>query len=103
MSYFSLFIQCCYLVVWGLVFVGGVIFLRRGHTNGAMSVLFGTGILMVVEILFIAVMVLTSQKLIGVAGGVRRMYQIMWVSQVLGALLFASGFLQLARTTQREM
>lgn len=102
MSYFSLFIQCCYLVVWVLVFAGGVIFLRRGHTNGAMSVLFGTGILVVVEVVFIALMVLTTQKLIGVSGGAQRMYQVIWVSQVLGALLFATGFLQLARTTQRE-
>jgi len=90
--------QLGYLVVWGIVFVGGVIFLRRGQTNGAVPVLFGSSILMLMQILYLAIMTLTrAGALEGLA--VARMYQVMWVPQLVGGFLFALGFLQLARTT----
>ena len=90
-----------YLVVWGLAFIGGVIFLRRGWTSGAMSVLFGSGILVLMQILYLAIMMLQrAGALEGLAAA--RMYQVMWVPQLLGGFLFALGFLQLARATQRD-
>jgi hypothetical protein len=88
--------QLGYLVVWSMVLAGGVIFLRRGRTGGALSVLFGTAILVLIEILYLAILVLTrTGAMEGVAGS--RLYQVMWVPQLLGGFLFALGFLQLAR------
>ncbi len=88
--------QLGYLAVWSIVFVGGTIFLRRGRTNGAMSVLFGSGILMLVEILYLAILTLTrTGAMEGLAGS--RLYRMMWVPQLVGGFLFALGFLQLAR------
>ncbi len=93
--------QLGYLAVWSIAFVAGVIFLRRGRANGAMSVLFGSGILMLMQILYLAIMMLTrAGAMEGLAGS--RLYQIMWVPQLLGGLLFALGFLQLARTAEQE-
>ena len=90
-----------HLAVWGIAFIGGVIFLRRGWTSGAMSVLFGSGILMVMQVLYLAIMGLQQARALeGLAAS--RMYQVMWVPQLLGGFLFALGFLQLARATQRD-
>ncbi len=90
-----------YLVIWSIVFAGGMIFLQRGRTNGAMSVLFGSGILILMQILYLALMMLQRAGAIeGLAAS--RVYRVMWVPQLLGGFLFALGFLQLARTTQRE-
>ncbi len=92
--------QLGYLLVWSIVFAGGVIFLRRGRTSGAMSVLFGTGILVLIEILYLAIMALTRTGVMeGLAGS--RIYRVMWVPQLLGGFLFALGFLQLARTARQ--
>lgn len=93
--------QLGYLAIWSIAFAGGVIFLRRGRTNGAMSVLFGSGILVLIEILYLAILVLTrAGAMDGVAGS--RIYQVMWVPQLLGGFLFALGFFQLARTAKQE-
>ena len=87
--------------MWSIVLASGVIFLRRGRTNGAKPVLFGSGILVLMQILYLAIMALTrAGAMRGLAGS--RMYQVMWVPQLLGGFLFALGFLQLARTTQPE-
>ena len=93
--------QLGYLLIWSIVFAGGVIFLRRGRTSGAMSVLFGTGILVLIEVLYLVIMALTrTGAMDGVAGS--RLYRIMWVPQLLGGFLFALGFLQLARAAKQE-
>jgi hypothetical protein len=84
----TLIIQLGYLAVWGTVLAGGVILLRRGQADGAMPVLFGAGILVLVEILTLCMMLLQSWSLIG-AIAASRIYQVMWVPQ-------------LARTTKRE-
>jgi hypothetical protein len=98
---YGLFVQFCYLVIWGIVFAGGVVLLRRGRTNSAMSVLFGAGILLLVEVLSIVMMLLMRAGMMqGLAAS--RVYQIVWVPQVLGAFLFALGFLQVARTAGPE-
>ena len=94
-------IQLGYLAVWGTVFAGGVILVRRGQTDGAMPVLFGTGILVLMEILYLVTMVLTRTGAMDAVAG-SRMYQVMWVPQLAGGFLFAFGFLHLARTTKRE-
>ena len=93
--------QLGYLAVWSLVFAGGVIFLRRGRTNGAMSVLFGSGILMLMQIFYLAIMTLTRAGAIERLAG-SRLYAVMWVPQLLGGFLFALGFLQLARAAKQE-
>ena len=98
---YILITQFAYLVVWAMVFAGGVILLRRGQTNIAMPILFGSGILILIQGLYITTMVLTQAGAIDAVAGAR-MYRVMWVPQVLGAFLFALGFLQLARTTRRE-
>ena len=91
--------QLGYLAVWSIAFAAGVIFLRRGRTNGAMSVLFGSGIMMLMQILYLAITTLTrTGAMEGLAAS--RLYQVMWVPQLLGGFLFALGFLQLARTTE---
>jgi hypothetical protein len=93
--------QLGYLAIWSIALTGGVIYLRRGWTNGAMSVLFGSGILILMQVLYLAIMVLTrTGAMEGLAGS--RLYRIMWVPQLAGGFLFALGFLQLARTTKRE-
>jgi hypothetical protein len=95
------FIQLGYLAVWGTVLAGGVILLRRGYANGAMPVLFGTGVLVLLQILTLCMMLLQARGLIaGLAAA--RIYQILWVPQLAGGFLFAFGFLHLARTTKRE-
>jgi hypothetical protein len=93
--------QLGYLAVWSLVFAGGVILLRRGRTNSAMSVLFGSGILMLMQIFYLGIMMLTRAGVIERLAG-SRLYAVMWVPQLLGGFLFALGFLQLARATPRE-
>lgn len=93
--------QLGYLAVWSIAFAGGVIYLRRGRTNGAIPVLFGSGILILMQILYLAVITLTwVGAMAGLAGS--RMYQVMWVPQLVGGFLFALGFLQLARATKQE-
>lgn len=94
-------IQLGYLAVWGTVFAGGVILLRRGHTDGAMPVLFGTGVLVLMEILTLGMMLRQARGLIGGLAA-SRIYQILRVPQLAGGFLFAFGFLRLARTTKRE-
>ena len=86
-------IQLGYLAVWGAVFTGGVILLRRGHTDGAMPVLFGTGILVLIQVLTLSMMLLQARGLIeGLAAS--RIYQILWMPQLAGGFLFAFGFLR---------
>jgi len=93
--------QLGYLALWGIVFAGGVILLRRGYTDGAMPVLFGTGVLVLLQILTLSLMLLQAWGLIqGLAAS--RIYQILWVPQLAGGFLFAFGFLHLARTMKRE-
>jgi hypothetical protein len=93
--------QLGHLAVWGIAFLGGVIFLRRGWTSGAMSVLFGSGILVVMQVLYLVLMTLQQARALeGLTAS--RMYQVMWVPQLVGGFLFALGFLQLARATQRD-
>ncbi len=66
-----------------------------------MSVLFGAAILVLMEILYLTILALTQTgRMEGVAGS--RLYQVMWVPQLLGGFLFALGFLQLARTAKQE-
>ena len=91
-------IQLGYLAVWGMVFAGGVILLRRGYADGAMPVLFGTGVLVLIQILTLGMMLLQARGLIeGLTAA--RIYQVLWVPQLAGGFLFAFGFLRLARTT----
>ncbi len=98
---YLLICQLGYLVIWGITIIGSVIFLRRGWTSGAMSALFGSGILMVMQILWLVIMAL--QRAGAVEGlSAARMYQVMCVPQLLGGFLFALGFLQLARATRRD-
>lgn len=93
--------QLGYLTVWSITFAAGLIFLRRGRTNGAMLVLFGSGILVLMQILYLAIHVLTQTGAMdGLAGA--RLYRVMWVPQLLGGFVFAFGFLQLARTVKQE-
>lgn len=94
-------IQLGYLAVWGTVFAGGVILVRRGQADGAMPVLLGAGILVLMQILTLCMMLLQSWSLIE-APAASKMYQVMWVPQLAGGFLFAFGFLHLARTTKRE-
>ena len=97
----TLISQLGYLAIWSMVLTAALIFLRRGRTNGAMSVLFGTSILILIQILYLAILALTRTGAVdGVAGS--RIYQVMWVPQLLGGFLFAIGFLQLARTARQE-
>jgi hypothetical protein len=98
---YGLFIQFCYLAIWSIVLAGGVILLRRGCAHSAMSVLLGAGILLLMEVLSILMMVLRH---VGVMEGpaMSRVSQLLWVPQLLGGFLFALGFLQVARQTQRE-
>lgn len=94
-------IQLGYLAVWGMVFAGGVILLRRGHADSAMPVLLGAGILVLMQILTLGMMLLQTQGLIG-GLATSKVYQILWAPQLAGGFLFAFGFLGLARTTIRE-
>jgi hypothetical protein len=94
--------QLGYFAIWSIVFAGGMIFLRRGQTTGAMPVLFGAGILVLMEVLYILVMILTWAGVMDAVAG-SRMYQVMWVPQLAGGFLFALGFLQLARASRREV
>jgi hypothetical protein len=90
-----------YLAIWSVAFAAGLIFLRRGRTTGPMSVLFGSGILMLMQVLYITIMMLQRAGAVeGLAAS--RLYRIMWVPQLVGGFLFALGFLQLARTTEER-
>jgi hypothetical protein len=93
--------QLGYLAIWSIVFTGGMVLLRRGRTDGAVPVLLGAGILVLMVILYLVTMVLTRTGAMDAVAG-SRMYQVMWVPQLAGGFLFAFGFLHLARTTKRE-
>ena len=93
--------QLGYLTIWSIAFAAGLIFLRRGRTNGGMSVLFGSGVLVLLEILYLAIHVLTQTGAMdGIAAA--RLYRVMWVPQLLGGFFFALGFLQLARAVKQD-
>jgi len=93
--------QFGYLAIWGITFAGGLIFLRRGRTHGALSVLFGSAILLLIDAFYIAIMFLTRTRVMEAMAGAK-MYQVVWVPQLLGGFLFAFGFLQLARASRSE-
>lgn len=96
MTFYSLFLQASHLIVWLIVLIGAILLLRREQGGGAISALLGACILVVTATGYLLMTVLMSTHLFdGPVGG-----KILWamgIPNLLGALLFGIGFLELAR------
>lgn len=101
MTIYYLLVQLLYVLIWTVLLAGSAIFLRRGYAGGAVSALLGAAIallgallhlLMTVSVMLGHAKVFASQRVVIALG----------IPSLAGILLFALGFLQLARTTKRE-
>ena len=96
MSLYTLFLQASHLIVWLIVLIGAVLFLRREQGGAAISTLLGTCILIVTTAGYLLLTVLMSAHLF--EGPIRgKIISMMGIPHLLGALLFAVGFVGLAR------
>ena len=99
---YSLFIQGSHLAVWLIVLIGATLFLRREQGGGAISALLGAGIQVLTSVGYLLMTLLmttgifepqvTSKIMMGLG-----------IPGLVGAGLFAIGFLQLATALTREM
>jgi hypothetical protein len=96
-----LVIQLGYLAIWGIILAGGLIALRRGRTDGAMAVLFGAGLQVLLEVLTLGMMVLQTRHMIEPVAAAR-ISRVVWVPQLVGGFLFALGFLRLVKAMRRD-
>ncbi len=93
---YSLFLQASHLIVWLIVLIGAVLFLRREQGGGAISAVLGACILAVTATGYLLMTALMSTHVFeGPVGG--KILSMMGIPHLLGALLFAIGFLELAR------
>jgi len=96
MRFYSLLLQASHVIVWLVVLIGVILFLRREQGGGAISALLGACILIVTTTGYLLMTILMSMRQFqGPAGG--KIMLAMGVPHLLGALLFAVGFLELAR------
>ncbi len=101
MRFYTLFLQASHLIVWLIVLIGAILFLRREQGGGAISALLGACILVVTTTGYVLMTVLMSTDLFeGPVGG--KILSMMGIPHLLGALLFAIGFLGLAVAASRE-
>lgn len=101
MMFYHLFLQASHVIVWLIVLIGAVLFLRREQGGGAISTLLGACILVVTTTGYLLMTILTSKHLFeGPVGG--KILSMMGIPHLLGALLFAIGFLGLAVAASRE-
>jgi len=95
---FMVFTQVLYAAAWIIVIAASVIFLQRGYGSGAISTLLGAAIMLLSHAFhtFMAALIMLH-----VIQGYHGRYSafIMQIPPLLGMLLFAVGFLQLARET----
>ncbi len=93
--FYALFFQASHLIVYLVVLIGAILFLRREQGGGAISALLGACILVVTATGYLLMTILMStHQFEGPVGG-----KIMWamgIPNLLGTLLFAVGFLELA-------
>jgi hypothetical protein len=94
--------QVLYAAIWIGVIVGSVIFLRRGYGSGAIFTLLGAAILLLSHGFFAFRMVLEKMHVAQGFGG-RYSGYLMQTPHLLGMVLFAVGFVQLARETSLWM
>ena len=96
MRFYGLFLQASHLIVWLILLVGAILFLRREQGGGAISALLGACILVVSATGYLLMTILMSMRQFqGPVGG--KIMLALGVPNLLGALLFAVGFLELGR------
>lgn len=96
MMLYHLFLQASHVIVWLVVLIGAILFLRREQGGGAISALLGACILVVTTTGYLLMTILMSMRQFqGPVGG--KIMLAMGVPHLLGTLLFAVGFLELAR------
>ena len=101
MMLYHLFLQASHVIVWLIVLIGAILFLRREQGGGAISTLLGACILVVTTAGYLLMTILMSTHLFeGQVGG--KILSMMGIPHLLGALLFAIGFLGLAVAASRE-
>lgn len=101
MTMYTVFIGPFYVVAWGVVFAGSAILLRRGYASAAVSMLLGSAISLLITLLNMLMTMRTMYRWIREIGSERITMMTGLISAV-GMLLFALGFLQLARMVKRE-
>ena len=96
MRFYALFLQASHLIIYLVVLIGAILFLRREQGGGAISALLGACILVATTTGYLLMTILMSMhQFQGPVGG--KIMLAMGVPNLLGSLLFAIGFLELAR------
>jgi hypothetical protein len=97
----SLILQALHLVAYIIMLVGSAVLLRRGYASAAVSMLLGAAVAMLMAIVNLVFMVCQMTRWIRGMNLSEMMIMVALIA-VVGSLLFALGFLQLALMTRRE-
>jgi len=92
--------QLFHVAVWLAVVIGSVIFLRRGYSGGAVSTLIGAVIMMFMGLFHTGMTVLIALRVFQNYPGLPSIFTLLQIPHLVGMILFAAGFLQLARATR---